>query len=265
MDRIRVLVSGAFGRMGRYVVNAVTAAPDMEVAGAVDPAGVGHCLGEITSTDDDRRISGHLAGTLEEIAPDVMVDFSTPAVVMDNLEAALTRGVRCVVGTTGLSTTDLQVVAHMCERNDTACVIAPNFSIGACLMMLFAAQAAPRFDYAEIIERHHENKVDSPSGTAIKTAQMMAEARESEFSAVGTEVDKAPGSRGGLVDSVTVHAVRMPGYVADQEVVFGGTGERLVISHVSINRECFMPGVLLAVRKVGGLTGLTHGLEHLLS
>jgi 4-hydroxy-tetrahydrodipicolinate reductase len=265
MDRIRVLVSGAFGRMGRFVVRAVTEARDMELVAAVDPAGVGHSLGEILATDDPTPLSGHLAGSLEEHTPDVMVDFTVPSVVMDNLEAALTRRVPCVVGTTGFSATDLQVVAAMCQRHETPCVIAPNFSIGANLMMLFSAQAAARFDYAEIIERHHENKVDSPSGTALKTAQMMAQAREEAFCSVSTEVDKAPGSRGGVAEGVTVHAVRMPGYVADQEVVLGGLGERLVISHVSISRECFMPGVLLAVRRVRKLSGLTHGLEHLLT
>jgi len=131
-------------------------------------------------------------------------------------------------------------------------------------MMKFAQEAARSFEYAEIIERHHEKKVDSPSGTAMRTAELMCEARQEAFEQVSTEVDKAPGSRGGTVGSVQVHATRMPGYVADQEVIFGGLGERLVISHVSISRECFMPGVLLAVRKVRSLTGLTHGLEHIL-
>jgi 4-hydroxy-tetrahydrodipicolinate reductase len=251
--------------MGRFVARAVADARDMALVAVVDPAGVGHTLGEILATDDPTPISGHLAGSLQEHAPDVMVDFTVPSVVMSNLEAALTRRVPCVVGTTGFSHTDLQVVAAMCDRNETPCVIAPNFSIGANLMMLFAAQAAPRFDYAEIIERHHEGKVDSPSGTAMKTAEMMAQAREGSFVAVPTEVDKAPGSRGGVADSVTIHAVRMPGYVADQEVVLGGLGERLVISHVSISRECFMPGVLLAIRCVRERSGLTHGLEYLLT
>ncbi len=250
--------------MGRYVIEAVDAAKDFELVGAVDPAGVGHGVAEILGEPSDLQISGHLAGTLEDTKPDVMIDFTVPAVVLDNIEAALTRKVPCVVGTTGLSDTDFEVVRAMCERNETACFIAPNFSIGANLMMRYAADAARSFDYAEVIERHHENKVDSPSGTALRTAKLMAEARGEEFESVPTEVDKAPGSRGGVADGIQVHAVRMPGYVADQEVVLGGQGERLVISHVSVSRECFMPGVLLAARRVGELEGLVVGLEHLL-
>ncbi len=264
MSRIRVLVSGAYGRMGRFVMNAVHDAGDMELVGAVDPAGVGHAVSEVLDIDTDLQISGHLAGSLDEIRPDVMVDFTVPDVVMDNIEAALTRKVACVVGTTGFSPTDIQVVQNMCHRTGTAALVAPNFSIGANLMMRFAQEAARSFEYAEIIERHHEKKVDSPSGTAVRTAELMAQAREEAFEQVPTEVDKAPGSRGGTVESIQVHATRMPGYVADQEVVFGGLGERLVISHVSISRECFMPGVLLAVRKVRSLEGLVHGLEHVL-
>ena len=264
MSAIRVLVSGACGRMGRFVCNAVHDAKDMELVGAVDPAGVGHSVAEVLGEPSELAVSGHLAGSLEQVEPDVMIDFTVPAVVMDNIEAALTRGVACVVGTTGFSPTDIQVVEVMCQKSGAPCVIAPNFSIGANLMMRFAAEAARNFDYAEIIERHHEHKVDSPSGTALRTAEMMAEARGEGFETVHTEVDKAPGSRGGAADGIQVHAVRMPGYVADQEVVFGGLGERLVISHVSTSRECFMPGVLLATRKVRVQKGLVYGLEHLL-
>ncbi len=264
MSAIRVLVSGAFGRMGRFVIQAVDGARDMELVGAVDPAGVGHRVSEVLGKDHDLTISGHLAGCLEETNPDVMVDFTVPAVALGNIEAALTRKVACVVGTTGLSKTDLEVVRSLAEKNETPCFIAPNFSIGANLMMRYAADAARSFEYAEIIERHHENKVDSPSGTALRTAELMAQARGDAFGVVDTEVDKAPGSRGGTANGIQVHAVRMPGYVADQEVVLGGTGERLVISHISISRECFMPGVLLAARRVQGLKGLVVGLEHLL-
>ena len=265
MEPIRVLVSGAFGRMGRFVVAAVRDAADMELVAAADPAGVGHGVGELVGGDDHGlEIMGDLPGAIERSSPDVMVDFTVPSVVMDNIEAALTRDVACVVGTTGLSATDIETVRGTCSKTGTSCVIAPNFSIGANLMMRFAQQAAKSFDYAEIIERHHENKVDAPSGTALLTARLMAEAKQGAFCSVPTEVDKAPGSRGGAVDTVRVHAVRMPGHVADQEVIFGGPGERLIINHTTVNRECFMPGVLLAIRQVRGRPGLTHGLEHLL-
>lgn len=264
MSVIRVLVSGAFGRMGRFVVRAVAGAKDLELVAAVDPAGVGHPVSEVLGAPSDLRITGHLAAALEESAPDVMVDFTVPGVVMGNLEAALTRRVACVVGTTGFSATDLEVVAAMCRKTGTPAIVAPNFSLGANLMMRFAAEAARLFEYAEIIERHHEGKRDAPSGTAIRTAQVMAAARPEGFGSVETEVDRAPGSRGGTVGGVQIHATRLPGYVADQEVIFGGLGERLVIEHVTVSRECFMPGVLVAVRRVRELEGLTHGLEALL-
>ncbi len=264
-EQLRILVSGACGRMGQFVVEAVTEAPDMELVGAVDPAGQGHPLTEFVPTGpEDITVSGHLVAALEESQPQIMVDFTTPAVVMDNIEAALNAGVACVVGTTGLSATDLRVVQKMCNSKQVPCLIAPNFSIGANLMMKFAAEAAGMFDYAEIIERHHEGKVDAPSGTALTTAEKMAAARDKPLREVPTSHDKLPGSRGGVNQRIHIHSVRMPGYVANQEVVLGGTGETLKIEHVSTSRQCFMPGVLLAIRQVLELEGLVYGLEEIL-
>ena len=266
MEPIRVLVSGAAGRMGRYVVNAVQSALDMQVAAAVDPAGIGKPLTEICDAcPPELVIGGHLVGAIEDTKPQVMVDFTRPEVVMGNIETALSHGVACVVGTTGFSETDIKVVERLCERKGTPCVIASNFSIAAVLMMRFAALAATSFEYADIIERHHEGKADAPSGTAMTTAQMMLAAREGNaFEAVPTPVNKLPGSRGGALGGIQVHSVRMKGYVADQEVVFGGVGETLTIAHRTTSRECFMPGVLLAVRKVCSLSGLTLGIDGLL-
>ena len=265
-EQLRILVSGACGRMGRFVVDAVTQAPDMQLVGAVDPAGQGKPLAEVVpSVDADSVVSGHLVAALEQSQPQIMVDFTTPSVVMGNIEAALNAGVACVVGTTGLSSTDLQVVAKLCASKQTPCLIAPNFSIGANLMMKFAAEAAGVFDYAEIIERHHEGKIDAPSGTALTTAQMMAAARPKPVQEVPTTHDKLPGSRGGVTDEhIHIHSVRMPGYVANQEVILGGPGEILRIEHITTSRECFIPGVLLAIRQVLGLEGLVYGLEKIL-
>ncbi len=269
MAVIRVLVSGACGSMGGYVCRAVDAAEDMTIAAAVDPAGIGHTLDEyMPELSEEARhlqISGHLAATLQQTSPDVMIDFTAPAVVMSNIEAALNAGAGCVVGTTGFSEIDLKTVQRMCETKGVACLIAPNFSIGANLMMKFAAEAVSSFEYAEIIERHHEHKKDAPSGTAVKTAQMMAEARQRPLSVVPTERHNVEGSRGGTLGNIPIHAVRMPGYVANQEVLLGGQGEILKISHETTSRECFMPGVMLAVRKVQTLSGLTYGLDKLLT
>ncbi len=266
MSHLRVLVTGVCGRMGALVAKTVHEAPDMVLAGGVDPAGVGHALAEIVpGVDEDLAVSGHLPGAIEDTTPDVLVDFTSPKVVMGNVEAALSAGVACVVGTTGFSETDLQVVARMCEAKGTPAIIAPNFSLGAVMMMLFSARAAKVFDYAEIIEYHHEAKKDSPSGTAVKTAEMMAAARSEAFAQPPTELERVPGCRGGVGSGVHIHAVRMQGYVANQEVLFGGRGETLKIGHVTTSRESFMPGVLLAVRKVREQTGLVYGLEHLLA
>ncbi len=236
-QQLTILVTGACGQMGKYVVAGVVEAPDMELVGAVDPAGRGKRLSEIVSgAPEDIICSGHLAATLEESQPQIMIDFTTPDVVMDNIQAALNAGVACVVGTTGFSPLDLQVVKRLCKKTDTPCLIAPNFSIGANLMMRFAAEASTNFDYSEIIERHHEL----------------------------TAHEELAGARGGETAGIHVHSVRMPGYVANQEVVFGGSGEVLKIEHITTSRECFVPGVLLATRRILELEGLVYGLDTIL-
>ncbi len=260
-----MLVTGVCGRMGSLVGQTIQAADGLQLVAAVDPAGVGHRLAEyVPEADPDLPVSGHLAGAIEDGQPQIMVDFTAPAVIMSNIETALSAGVACVVGTTGLRETDLQVIARMCETKGTPALIAPNFSLGAVLMMQFAAKAATVFDYAEIIEYHHEAKKDSPSGTALKTAEMMAEARQRPFADPETELQLVPGCRGGVAQGIHLHAVRMQGYVANQEVLLGGSGETLKIAHLTTSRESFMPGVVLAVRKILQQQGLIYGLEHLL-
>ena len=238
---IRVAVLGARGRVGSEVVRAVEAAPDLELAAAID--------------DGDPR---DLAGA------DVAVDFTRPDAVMDNLQACVQAGVHAVVGTTGFTEERLAELRGWLAGTDVGILVAPNFGIAAVLMMQFAAQAAPWFESVEIVELHHPNKADAPSGTARRTAELVAEARRGMDPMPDATTVALDGARGADVDGVRVHAVRLAGLVAHQEVVLGGAGESLTIRHDSYTRESFMPGVLLGIRSIAGRPGLTVGLEHLL-
>jgi len=258
---IEVIVTGAAGRMGREVVKAVTAAEGMHVFAAVDPHGEGVAL-------DDGQAGwvsciGDLAGVL---APGrVLVDFTAPSVVEGNVRAALAAGTHCVVGTTGVSEGHWREV--VAETPSEACLfVAPNFAVGAVLMMRFAQEAARFMPHVEVIELHHDRKVDAPSGTGMRTAQLISAARAADPAVPGrdTEVDGGEGARGAVVEGVHVHSVRLPGLVAHQEVLFGGQGQTLSIRHDSIDRTSFMPGVVLAVREVGKRSGLVVGLEELM-
>ncbi len=244
-NTVRVGVLGAKGRMGSEVCRAVEAAEDLVLVTAVD-------------VDDDRE---PLRGC------DVVVDFTRPAAVMDNLRWCLDAGLHVVVGTTGFDDERLEQVRDwVADRPGLGVVVAPNFGIGAVLMMRFAVQAARFFESVEIVELHHPNKVDAPSGTAARTAQLVAEARRD--AGLGPVPDatteERPGARGTDVAGVHVHAVRLAGLVAHQEVILGTTGETLTIRHDSYDRASFMPGVLLAVRAVADRPGLTVGIETLL-
>ncbi|MET8044207.1 4-hydroxy-tetrahydrodipicolinate reductase [Micromonospora sp. NPDC005215] len=244
-EALRVGVFGARGRMGIEVCKAVDAADDLDLVAAIDQ-------------DDD------LSGA---VGADVVVDFTTPHVVMDNLQWCIEQGISAVVGTTGFTAERLeQVRGWLAGKPGVGVVIAPNFGIGAVLMMQFAARAARYFESVEIIEQHHPGKLDAPSGTATHTARQIAQARaEAGLGPVPDATkDEVPGARGAEIDGVRVHAVRASGLVAHQEVLFGGTGETLTIRHDSYDRVSFMPGVLLAVRAVRNRPGLTVGLDALL-
>ncbi|MBF4510140.1 MAG: 4-hydroxy-tetrahydrodipicolinate reductase [Aeromicrobium sp.] len=256
---IAVLVNGACGRMGREVVRAVAEADGMTVVAAVDPAHTGESLGEGTGL----TVDGDLAATIERVRPDVMVDFTHPSVVEGALATALAAGVHCIVGTTGLAESALATLADGAP-DGTCLFVAPNFAIGAVLMMRFAAEAARYLPHVEIIELHHDRKADAPSGTAVRTAALIAAARSHVPPAPWRETEIAEGARGARVDDVVIHSVRLPGLVAHQEVVFGGTGETLTVRHDSIDRTSFMPGVVLAIRKTVERSGLIVGLEHYL-
>ena len=261
---IRVLVAGAAGRMGREVVGAVSAADGMEVVAIVDPGAVGVTVDSGTEGAALVCRAG-LAEAIDECHPDVMVDFTHPTVVEANLRIALAGGVDCVVGTTGLSEEKLLELSHLAS-GDTALFFAPNFAIGAVLMMDFAVRAARFMPHVEIIELHHDQKADAPSGTALRTAQLVAAARSSAPQTPGrdTELPGLDGARGAVVDGVHVHSIRLPGLVAHQEVLFGGQGQTLSIRHDTIDRTSFMPGVVLAVREIKARRGLVIGLDQLM-
>ncbi len=259
---INVAVAGSSGRMGSTVVQAVGDADDMQVVCGIDPAG---------ATENDfpvyENITQAIEGQREGQAIDVLVDFTQPNVVANNLEVALREGIDCVVGTTGLSQEVLENLID--EAPEHTCLFyAPNFTTGAVLMMQFAKAAAPFFPEAEVIEFHHANKLDAPSGTAVRTAEIINDARNNAAnSAPGsdTEIEGCEGARGALVDNVYVHSVRSMGYVASQEVLFGSMGQTLTIRHDSWDRTSYMPGVLLGIRSVGENSGLIIGLENFMT
>lgn len=255
---IRVAVSGCAGRMGTAVVQAVGAAEDMELACGIDPHG---------ADGVDYPTFPTVVEALDNAQFDVLVDFTQPSVVAENLRAALPAGVDCVVGTTGLSNETLEGLVALAPKG-TCLFYAPNFTTGAVLMMEFAKAAAPYFPEAEVIEFHHCNKKDAPSGTAVRTAQIISEAREGQASCAPgkeTEIEGAEGARGALVEGVPVHSVRSMGYVASQEVIFGSLGQTLTLRHDSWDRESYMPGVLLGIRSVGERSGLIVGLENFMA
>ncbi len=263
MDPIRVLVVGAAGRMGREVVRAVRAQNDMQIVGAVDRNAAGQdAVGLAGGEGEPVVIAESLADAIAQTSPDVVVDFTVPDAVMGNARTAIKAGVATAVGATGLTIENLEELGRLCEERKTPALIAPNFAIGAVLMMQFAAEAARHFDAAEIIELHHAGKLDAPSGTALRTAQLMASARGSKFA--GSESANGRSARGQAEGAIHVHSVRLPGLVAHQEVILGGLGQTLTIRHDSTSRESFVPGVLLAIRKVRGLRGLVVGLEKIL-
>lgn len=259
---IRVAVLGACGKMGREVVKAVTEAPDTELVGACDIESFANLADAGMSLD--MRVDHDLAAMLDRAKPDVAVDFAKPF-VMDNARIALEHGVVPIIGTTGLAPQELAEIERLAKESGVGAMVIPNFAIGAVLMMKLAAEVAKYMPSAEIIELHHDKKADAPSGTSIKTAEMIDEARRvagvEAAVPVGSADDRA---RGDLRSGVHIHSVRLPGLVAHQEVVFGGQGQTLTIRHDSLDRTSFMPGVLLAVRRASDTQGLVYGLDRLL-
>ena len=248
---INVAVCGSNGKMGKEVVRAVNEDNELTLVAQIDIVD-----GEYSSIKD--------ASAQKKI--DVLVDFTQPKSIYENAQYCLNNGINIVIGTTGLSDEQIANLKSLSEQNKVSCLIAPNFSTGAVLMMMFAKQAAKYFDNAEIIELHHNQKKDAPSGTAVKTALMMSEASENSFVTGNCpETETIKGARGGISYSdIHIHSVRMPGYIASQEVLFGSSGQTFKIRHDSMNRECYMPGVLMAVKHVMTKPEFIYGLENIM-
>ncbi|MFW6264412.1 MAG: 4-hydroxy-tetrahydrodipicolinate reductase [Cyanobacteriota bacterium] len=270
--KIPVVVNGAGGKMGREVVKAVAAAEDMMLVGAVDmnPNLLGQDAGEVAGCGPIEvpilnELQSVLVMATQEQIQGVMVDFTHPDAVYDNVRSAIAYGVRPVVGTTGLSEEQIQDLTEFAEKASTGALIIPNFSIGMVLLQQAAIQASQYFDHVEIIELHHNQKADAPSGTAIKTAQKLSDLGKTYNPPSVKETENIKGARGGVTgDNINIHSVRLPGLIAHQEVIFGAAGQIYTLRHDTTDRSCYMPGVLLSIRKVTELKTLIYGLEKIL-
>jgi 4-hydroxy-tetrahydrodipicolinate reductase len=240
----RILVNGALGKMGQEVVKMVQNEPNFTLVGSTDQ-------------------NDNLSETIKKTNAQIVVDFTHPSVGFQNSKTIIEAGAHPIIGTTGFSTEQIAELKKLCATKKLGGIVAPNFSIGAVLMMKYARDAAHYFSAVEIIESHHDGKADAPSGTAIKTAEMIAEVKNKTKPKVGEKIT-IEGSRGGVHHDIHIHAVRLPGIVADQQVIFGSVGETLTLAHRTVHREAFMPGVRLACQKVLELNELVYGLEHLL-
>lgn len=270
--QIPVIVNGAAGKMGREVIKAVAQAKDLVLLGAIDrnPDLLGQDIGEVCGLEPLEipvlsDLESVLAAAAQEKQLGVMVDFTHPNSVYENVRSAIAYGIRPVVGTTGLSTAQLADLSAFADKASTGCLVIPNFSIGVVLLQQAAIAASQYFDHVEIIELHHNQKADAPSGTAIQTAQLLGELGKTFNPPSVTESEKISGARGCIADeNIRIHSVRLPGYIAHQEIIFGAPGEIYLLRHDTTNRSCYMPGVLLAIRKILGLKSLVYGLEKIL-
>ena len=263
MGPIKVLVHGALGRMGQEVLNAVSQDPELKPVGAVDLKAKQDRL-LLPDGSGEIPLSPELEPILNKVAPDVLVDFSQHEATMSAVRLATKHGINLVIGTTGLSEADLAEIERLSQERDVGAIVAPNFSLGAVILIHLAEIAAKFFDYAEIIELHHEQKIDAPSGTALTTAKKMAEARGKDFNYPVTKKESLASTRGGVYKGIALHSVRLPGLMAHQEVIFGAPGQTLRIRHDQISRQAYMPGVILAIKEVVNRKGLVFGLEKLL-
>ncbi len=258
---IKVGVCGAMGKMGKEVVKAVCNSKDLKLVCAIDTNMID------TMVCPDVRVNGNLKSAIELYKPDIMVDFTQPKFVYEHAITCIENGVKPVIGTTGLSDEQIEALKELTLNKGLGCLIAPNFSTGAVLMMKFAQMASKYFENAEIIELHHNQKKDAPSGTAVKTALMMSQARSDSFETGNCEeVETIKCARGAKSYSdIRIHSVRMPGYIASQEVIFGASGQILKIRHDSMDRQCYMAGVLLAIKYIAEHNEFIYGLEHIMN
>lgn len=259
-------MAGACGKMGMETVRTILKQEDMIIVGVSDIQNQGKDIGIILGLNSlGIQISGQITREyLKELKVDILVDFTTPQSVFANAKEAIKAGVVPVIGATGLDEQEINELEELSKENNVGVFIAPNFALGAILMMKFAKETARFFNNVDIIEYHHDNKLDAPSGTALKTAEMISEVRKPMIQGHPSEYEKVPGARGGDIDGIHVHSVRLPGMIAHQEVIFGGFGQTLTIRHDAYTRETYMPGVLLAIHKAYKLKSLVIGLENFL-
>ncbi|WP_413380553.1 4-hydroxy-tetrahydrodipicolinate reductase [Alkalihalobacillus sp. 1P02AB] len=265
MSQLKIVIAGHRGNMGKEAVKMVSNHDRFELVAVVDSKNAGKKIKDIEGLMSlETPIYEDMDRCLAEHEPDVLIDLTNPKFGKKHMESAFNHGVRPVVGTTGFTEEDIAELRQIAKSKQLGAIIAPNFAIGAILMMKFAQTAAKYMPDVEIIERHHDRKLDAPSGTAIKTAQLITEVREAKTQGHPEEKEELQGARGADMEGMKIHSVRMPGLVAHQEVLFGSVGQTLTIRHDSINRESFMPGVQLAVETVVNLDTLVYGLENII-
>lgn len=263
--KINIVIAGPRGKMGNEAVKMVTETEHFELVAVVDSKNNGKKLSELdVKNKANVYIYEDMNECFTEHKVDVLIDLTRPEFGRKHMEIAFAHNVRPVVGTTGFTETDIEELRQIAEEKRVGAIIAPNFAIGAVLMMKFSQLAAKYLPYVEIIEKHHDNKLDAPSGTAIKTAQLIAEVRNAMKQGHPNEKEVLPKARGAEFDGMRIHSVRLPGLVAHQEVIFGGVGQTLTIRHDSLDRSSFMPGIKLAVETVMKIDTLVYGLENII-
>ena len=259
----KVLIHGALGRMGREVVNAVCREPGLEPTCGVDSNAAEGAI-PLPDGSGDMPVSPDLSGIIARFKPEVMVDFTNASAAMEGCRVAAAQGVNLVVGTTGLTEDNLKELDGLANEHQVGAFVAPNFALGAVLLIHLARGLGKYFDYADIVEMHHETKIDSPSGTAMALARSLGEDRSAPFHRPIPEREPVEETRGGDLGGVSIHSVRMPGRMAHHEIILGTAGQTLSLKHDTINRECYMPGVVLAAKEVTKWKGLVVGLDKLL-
>lgn len=262
---ISIALGGPRGKMGTEAIKMIATDPNLQLVAVIDRKNNGKSLSDIHyECDLNIPVYDQAERCFREVNPDVYVDLTIPHIGFDHTKIALENKISSVVGTSGFTEEQIDELSLLAEENNTGCIIAPNFALGAVLMMLFSKMAAKYFPDVEIIEKHHDNKLDAPSGTALKTIDMIKQSREEKNQGHPEEYEIIEGSRGGNADGIRVHSMRLPGLVAHQEVVFGGKSQLLTVKHDSFHRESFMEGLKLAIDKVVSLEKLVYGLEHVI-
>ncbi|NMA01989.1 MAG: 4-hydroxy-tetrahydrodipicolinate reductase [Clostridia bacterium] len=264
MKTINVAVMGAAGKMGREICKAVINEPGLNLVAAFDVMFPCHDIGSLIGMAPNGVVIERKYNKKANRKIDVVIDFTNAQALLNNIDKFIDDGINVVIGTTGLTDTEISAIGEKAKNSNVGVFMAPNFAIGAVLMMKFAIEAAKYLPHVEIIELHHDQKLDAPSGTAIKTLNEISKVRKAFHQGADQEYEKIPGARGGDYEGMRIHSVRLPGLVAHQEVLFGGLGQTLSIRHDSISRESFMAGIMLAVKKVSNWQGLVYGLENIL-